>query len=506
MIKSNHMTSKTYATLGIFLLLLSLTACSQNSGGDVEKKQKQEAPAPITNRIDVPPAVRRNLGITFAKVERRNVATTIRVPGQFEMIPKAHREYHATLSGRIELLVNQYDRIEPGMPMYRIDSPQWRAMQQTLSETAIVIRKAKQQLAGMDARLATIDKHAARLLEQETVWVDRIKQVGDLINAGGGAASELTEARSQLANTRTSMAEVDEEHATAKQQRIEIESQLLGYQQSMPLMYADALSEKVKVIAGQPTRIDLALTPAAAMLGLSVDELRKNVGSEANPLPYWRTIDQVEFKAQQSGIVESQAVTNGAWVDASSLVLTSVDASQIRFRAIGLQADLGRLRDGMTVEIIPPRGGVQSLSGSVKGQLTLGLEADALQRTIDLIMTPVSKELPAWARRGVSAEMEVVLDQTAAPSLAVPNTAVISDGLDRVLFRRDPKDPNKVIRLEADLGLTDGRWIVVESGLTDGDEVVHHGVYELMLASGSGKQKGGHFHADGTFHPDGEHD
>jgi len=70
-----------------------------------------------------------------------------------------------------------------------------------------------------------------------------------------------------------------------------------------------------------------------------------------------------------------------------------------------------------------------------------------------------------------------------------------------VYFRRDPADPNKAIRVEADLGLDDGRWITVQSGLRVGDEVVLDGAFQLMLASASsGQEQGGHFHADGTFH------
>ena len=73
---------------------------------------------------------------------------------------------------------------------------------------------------------------------------------------------------------------------------------------------------------------------------------------------------------------------------------------------------------------------------------------------------------------------------------------------DDVVFRRDPADPDKVIRVDADLGVDDGRWIEVKSGLMDGDEVVGPGAYELMLASSGSAPKGGHFHADGTFHED----
>ena len=55
------------------------------------------------------------------------------------------------------------------------------------------------------------------------------------------------------------------------------------------------------------------------------------------------------------------------------------------------------------------------------------------------------------------------------------------------------------------MGVDDGRWVVIHSGVGLGDEVVLDGAYELKLATArSGTaQQGGHFHADGTFH--GEH-
>jgi multidrug efflux pump subunit AcrA (membrane-fusion protein) len=87
------------------------------------------------------------------------------------------------------------------------------------------------------------------------------------------------------------------------------------------------------------------------------------------------------------------------------------------------------------------------------------------------------------------------------PELAIPVSAVVQDGLHKVIFRRDPKNPDKVIRIpDADLGASDGRWVVIRSGVMEGDEVVLDGIYQLMVATSGTLQKGGHFHADGTFH------
>jgi multidrug efflux pump subunit AcrA (membrane-fusion protein) len=104
----------------------------------------------------------------------------------------------------------------------------------------------------------------------------------------------------------------------------------------------------------------------------------------------------------------------------------------------------------------------------------------------------------------VSAQLEIVTKSTAAQELAIPLAAVQRDGLTPVIFRRAPDNPNEAIRMEADLGMDDGRWVAVLSGLRDGDEVVLDGGFQLMLATSGSIQKGGHFHSDGTFH-EGEH-
>jgi hypothetical protein len=138
----------------------------------------------------------------------------------------------------------------------------------------------------------------------------------------------------------------------------------------------------------------------------------------------------------------------------------------------------------------------------MQGTLRLGLTADANERTVDLYVMP--DQLAPWARPGVSAQLEIVTEGTASSELAIPLASVQRDGLKPIIFLRATDNPNEAIRMEADLGLEDGRWIAVLSGLRDGDEVVLDGGFQLMLATSGSIQKGGHFHPDGTFH-EGEH-
>jgi hypothetical protein len=70
----------------------TLAMCLAACGGQDPSPAGAAAAPPPTNRVDIPPAVRRNLGITFARVEMRRVGQTVRVPGHFELLPQARHE------------------------------------------------------------------------------------------------------------------------------------------------------------------------------------------------------------------------------------------------------------------------------------------------------------------------------------------------------------------------------------------------------------------------------
>ena len=240
----------------------------------------------------------------------------------------------------------------------------------------------------------------------------------------------------------------------------------------------------------------------STLLDIDASELVTVDGESGERQERWRTLGALVVTASKPGIVESLTVTDGAWADERGLVLSVVQPEQLRFHAMGLQSDLGLLRDGLDARIVPPAPTnvkrAIGLQDTMSGTVSLGLTADPQSRTVDLFVTP--EALSEWARPGVTAQLEITTDATGAPELAVPLAAVQQDGLEAVLFRRNPEKPNEVIRIEGDLGANDGRWVSVLSGLRDGDEVVLDGSFQLMLATSGSMQKGGHFHADGTFH------
>jgi multidrug efflux pump subunit AcrA (membrane-fusion protein) len=443
-----------FRAVSIVTLAVALAACKGGDEPSPEAVTAGSQAAPPTNRVDIPAAVRQNLGITFAKVEKRRIGQTVRVPGSFELLPQARHEYRATLPGRVEFLVEQYQPVETGTRLYRMQSPEWPEVQRELSEARFAIESAHNDIAVAEATLN----------ETET----RIKLQRDRIAA-------LAQAEVRRAGLELQLAELD---AALPRLRTELEA-------------------KRSTLAAAQERYEHAVNRAAAILGMTRDALGETNDHSG---PRWQTIDWIEVRASQPGIVESIALTPGGWAETASLILTTANPQLVRFRGLGLQADLTRLRDGAPALILPPSGGNGSALEPIAADLTIGLEADPTARTVALLAKPKPGASPDWVRPGVSAFLEIETAGTGKEEMVIPRSAIVQDGLAHIIFRRDPANPDKVIRMEADLGLSDGRWVVINSGVKVGDEVVLNGVYELKLATSSTTQKGGHFHADGTFH------
>lgn len=464
-----------------FILFATAALLAAGCRGESESPpDATTAAAPPTNRVDIPPIVRSNLGITFATVEVRDVSRTIRVPGSFELSPEARREYRTMAAGRVELHVPQYADVQAEHALYSLDSPDWRELQQRLNETELQLEQAQASAGAMVPLLAAHENHHAELEKAVAIWAQRAEQLEASRATGVVTDEDFAQARGTLATARAELAEVLEKEAELRLRQAQIATELNAHRE----------------------RFELLLGNASSMLSLPVETLTQAAPDSAEQHPRWREIRKIEVRAEAPGVVESLGVTNGAWVDSGSLVLTTVQPDRLRFRAMGMQSDLPKFVNGATARIAPPRTQGLDVGDSVEAELQLGLDAHPDNRTITLIARPA--ELRPWMRPGVSAFLEIVADSSGGKALAIPRSAIVKDGITHVYFRRDPENPNQAIRMEADMGVDDGRWVVIHSGLMRGDEVVLDGAYELKLATAQSgaSQKGGHFHADGSFHGD----
>lgn len=456
--------------LGLAAIALGWTViagCSRDSASEAGHAEPDEAVADVapTNRIAIPPSVRQNLGITFINVERRPVRSTMRIAGEFELRPEARREYHVMVPGRIILLVRQYERVEQGQPLFHLDSPQWQQMQNQLVDALNAMRRSH---ADVDVAQAAVNEVQASI--------------------------EFLEKR--IANL-----------AEAEVRQVELEAELTDKRNALPRLGAELEAARTEFDTVH-ARYDVMLNTASSLSGIPREELDPHSdghGHIEGRTPPWRLINRLTVQAEAPGVVDRVPVTNQGWVETGDLVLDTVDPTMLRFHADALQTDINRFQDGQHAQIVPPQGGSFDLQETAAGRIEVGFEAHPDQRTVPIYLNP--DKLPRWAKGGVTAYLEVYIAGDEDAVLAIPEATVVRDGLERVFFRRDPKNSDQVIRVVADLGVSDNRWVEVRSGVRAGDEIVLGGVYPLMLASSTTgeMQKGGHFHADGTFHESDEH-
>ena len=407
---------------------------------------------PAGGGIPVPADVRQNLGITFARVERRAVANSIRLPGAFEWTPEARQEYRVLLGGRVRLGVQQFEEVAAGDLLMTLDSPEWRQLQHEAVEAEGDITMSQAQLDVARAQRAEAQAAATGLEER----LERLSSV--------------------------------------KVRRAELEVEASALRNRLPALAAEVKASEAALAEANEHYLS-RLRTLSSVTGISVEELRKSgKGTEAR----WRTIDALEVHAQKAGVVESLNVADGGWLEQGELALTTVEPTLIRFRAAAPQADLAFIQEDQPAHIVPPQGSNVALQAAMTGTIQMGLSAEAENRTLSLFVVPDS--LLPWAKAGVSGYLEIAA-AAAEEALAIPQSAIVRDGTDFMFFRRNPRDPDKVLAVKADIGPSDGRWTMVKSGVKEGDEVVVEGAYSLKLAGGSAKApEGYHYHADGSLH------
>ena len=444
-------------------LLVLLASCGDHDHGHT--KDAASAPAAPTNRVAVGEAVRRNLGITFAKAEYRAVAATIRVPGRFVSPPEAMRAWHGPLRGRVEPVAKAFQTVKPGDVLYRLDSPAWRERQGHLGELAAAVTKAEagvsvalaeraqaeRALKALAAALPVHVERAANLDAAVKLWADRVTALEAIQQAGGGRASDLADARARLADARATRAEGLEHAADHALEHARVDAALNRQGDAPSRLGAELASARAAKDAAE-SAYALALHAAAPLTGLSVEQLLESVdvplgdgpAPDSGKVPRWRTIDRLELRADRAGTVALVTVSAGAWIEEQTLVLTVIDPTAVRFDGQALQADLAKLRDGQAALIAapPPISPSQRLTGT----LALGPAGDPASRTVPIAVTPSG--FAAWARPGVTTVVDIAI-AGGEEDLAIPLAAIGLSDLKRLIFRRDPKKPDEVIRIDA---------------------------------------------------------
>ena len=193
-----------------------------------------------------------------------------------------------------------------------------------------------------------------------------------------------------------------------------------------------------------------------------------------------------ELAAPEAGRVTELLYATGGFAERGAAVLRLTARRPPVVLALVPVADARTWTDGLVAEV-----------GAARGTIRLDRT-----RTDGLVGVWVAGLADAPLALGETVRVTLEASTDAASVPCVPSAAVFRDGLAPAVFVRDAHDADRFVVKPVGLGASAGGWTAV-TGLSDADEVVVQGVYELkqaLPALGGEKKVAGHFHADGAFH------
>jgi multidrug efflux pump subunit AcrA (membrane-fusion protein) len=188
----------------------------------------------------------------------------------------------------------------------------------------------------------------------------------------------------------------------------------------------------------------------------------------------------ISLKAPLPGMVMKSHTHVGKPVVPDTELFEIIDLSQVYAVARIPEDEVGKLSIGTRAQIrvaaIPSR--------NFEGKLVrFGTEANLVNGTFDAFFVLDNPDLQM--RPNMRVEFSVILE-TRSNTMSVPQAALQTDGINRVVFVKDFDLPNAFIKSRVKIGTRNEQYAEILSGLFPGDEVVTQGSYTLMFAGGGG--------------------
>ncbi|MBK8975040.1 MAG: efflux RND transporter periplasmic adaptor subunit [Planctomycetes bacterium] len=459
---------RTIAGLSLCGGILALPGCSEKQ---IDNQQQEAAPA-VTNRLDVPPDVVNNLGITYQSATRGRLGVWREVPGELE-VPESHRwTLRAPARARILSVVPRWQAVEEGAVLATLASPEVQRTQSAIALAERTLERATNEVAAARERLAESEIHLGEAKAFEQASRKRLDELIALDEEGNPLpARELIEARRNV--TEASKARLDA--AVARDDLVSrvAQKQLEADQARL------AVNEQMNALA--------------VLTGVSAEEL----GADTPRGPRWRDIEKLTIRAPAAGVVVELTAAQGEIADAGTPVLQVFDTRELRFRGHLPEGDQGSLAAGSPVRLEFPSRRLQPVDTELAAPIPV---ADAGTRMVH-VEAVVPNEDGALAH-GMSVMAHVLVERGNSEEVLIPVRCVVFDGLEAIVFKRDASNPNVVIRTPVELGARATDLVEVIAGVLDGDELVADGIHQLKQTGLGKAPEGVHFHADGTWHGD----
>jgi RND family efflux transporter MFP subunit len=190
----------------------------------------------------------------------------------------------------------------------------------------------------------------------------------------------------------------------------------------------------------------------------------------------------IELRSPIAGTIIAQSgAAAGEYITAEKTAFTVLDAGSVFIKAQVPEASVQRLgtTKAASYEVPGEAGQLIPITGEGAGRLVfVGIQVDAATRTVPLIYEV--KNTDHRLRVGQSVNLFVETSR-AEDTLAIPSAAVVEEDGRPIAFVQVGGETFQ--KRDLTLGIRDGSWVQVLSGITEGERVVTKGAYAVRLAS-----------------------
>jgi membrane fusion protein, heavy metal efflux system len=190
----------------------------------------------------------------------------------------------------------------------------------------------------------------------------------------------------------------------------------------------------------------------------------------------------IELRSPIAGTIISQSgAAVGEYITPEKAVFTLLDAATVFIEAHVSEASVKRLgaTKAASYEVPGETGRLVPITGDGAGRLVfVGIQVEAATRTVPLIYEAKNPE--SRLRVGQSVNLFVETDR-AEDTLAIPTAAIVEEDGRPIAFVQLGGETFE--KRDLTLGIRDGNWVQVLSGITPGERVVITGAYSVRLAS-----------------------
>lgn len=499
---------KTISTCFLTLSVALLTAGCQDP--QPSPAPTSHAGAPPTNRIKVTADIQANLGMTWASARRGQLEHRVAIPGELVAPPDRKWTIRAPLSGTVAKIAGRWSPVKEGDVVAELVSSQLADIQAKIydalasaEEARMALRKAQAEVKPEQTYAKALTQAAAGALGAEARAAAVLANARTVTQAAQARVRELQGLKASEAVSQATLIAAQRDALDLNRGAVEAERALRSARVESRELELKAVgartrsSESAGRIALITTRVTAAeaahgqvLRSLAAASGLTVEEL----AAAKNGAPRWATMRSVTLRAPAGGVIVTVHVSSRTWVDRDAPLVAIQDPSTLMFRALLPEADAATLPPNARLEIQVP--GVDDAIPA--GVANLRPVADA--KTRSLLVEALVRNPDGKLRAGSSATGNLLVSVSKSEEVLIPLDCVVRDGLESIVFRRDPAKPNEVIRVPVSLGARSGGWVEVMAGVGPQDELVKNGIHQLKQTGIGKADAGGHFHADGTFH------